>query len=345
MAYTTTRVNRTESGAALIELLVATVIITVVSMAMLGVILLNNKSNGKVMNVDESVNAARIIKERIGKDVRMGRNLGDVYGQSVVDAVNNDTVNVGSDSFPASNNPVYGAGETPPGGWPGGTFGGPPYQLNNQTLIVQIPITDNHNDSGTTHATLANAMCFPTCIKGGQGNPAVATGTNVDNVETHIYKIVADPANPGVAGNAHYPKEYLMQVYVVPGYAVSGTNTVASPNYTFDYIPAAHVLGPQTILSGIIGPLDSAGDPVVFQFLNKTDSTGAPNNSILPVTVPSGQFVGNYTGVVINLELRRHTMTNDKRTDISFQPVGFKTEVFLRNNAEATPSGQPQTSW
>lgn len=279
------------------------------------------KQSFKISNMTDTTDAVRLIKDRIGKDVREGRSLGDVYGTDVTDNSVTPalTMTQGSDQFPCTRDPIYGNGESPPAGWPS-TWGSTPYTLSNTCLIVQVPIGDNHNDSNGVHAWNSANVGWPTEIPVGSGSPA--TSTIQDNVETHVYMVMADPNNPG---------EYMMQYSCFPGYATTG------------YDPKAHSISGQTVLTGIIGPLDANNVPKVFQFIDKTDSKGTPQDSITPVTTPSGAFVANFTGVVINLEVRHHNTVSLQSKNISVQPIAFKTEVFLRNNAVATAIGQPST--
>jgi hypothetical protein len=141
--------------------------------------------------------------------------------------------------------------------------------------------------------------------------------TRQENVETHVYQILQDPANPG---------EWIMQVASYGGIPVPG------------YLPAVHTNGPQTLLTGIVGPMDPATNtPKVFQYISRVDTTGRPHDQI----DPDGSHATEYTGVVVNLEVKRHQTVIAGRNDISSKPLGMKLEVFLRNNATATSVGQP----
>jgi hypothetical protein len=302
--------NRGNTGSTAVEMLISTTVMSMIALAFMSLLLVNFKTAAKVDNMHDTLNAVRTLKERIGRDVRGGRALGDVYGLDQFDSRTQQYFVTGSDFFPASHDPVYGAtAPAAPLGWPA-----PPYRLDNQTLIVQLPICDDHQDANGEHHVNPNGQGWPTMIPAGSGNPV--TATNQDNVETHVYRIMPDPSNDG---------EFIMQCASFGGFAVAG------------YDPAAHTTGPQTILTGIIGPLDANGQPKVFQFVDKTDSNGAPQDSILP----NPSYSPNYTGVVVNLEVRKHTDMSKTRKDISLTPIGVKMEVFLRNNALATSTGQP----
>jgi type II secretory pathway pseudopilin PulG len=338
--------SRRQHGQALVELLIASSISALIASAILAVLLVNFHSNAKVENVNETSEAVRLIKQKIGMDVREGRSLGDCYGTWTSEPLLPSNggpipppnfVMSGSSTFPSSGDPNYVNGAMPNNlAWPTWASVGTQtsYTLKNTCLIVQVPVTDLHNDSGSVHQSNPNAPGFPTLVPVGPPIVPAANAYNAVNAETHVYMVVPDPNNPG---------EYIMQFCCFPGGAIpvqngppgTGTNA-AGVAYTVNYSPAAHFLGPETILTGIIGPLDSTTNlPKVFQFVDKTDPTGTPQN-----TVPNGgALVGNFTGVVINLEVRKHDTSSLARKDISLQPVAFKTEVFLRNNAMATPVG------
>lgn len=285
-------------GFSVVELMVSVLIMTFASTAIFSLLISTADMSQKVSNKMDSVNACRNVLERFSKDVRMGRALGDVYGNNVelwTDAVSGVPVTgfQGSDFFPANRNPCYGAGQTPPGGWP---WEGPPYKLSNTTMVVQVPIFGN---SG-----------YPSSIPSGSGNPATANAQ--DNVETHIYRVLPDPdqlRNPG---------QYILQMSKIAGYQ------------TANYAPANVSSTPQTILTGIVGPLDSQGQPKIFQYLDKTDAAGTPQDALADPTM-----VANCTGVIVNLEIMKQ-LESKKRP----AAIGLKTEVFLRNNALSTTVGQ-----
>jgi hypothetical protein len=312
---------RKQDGSTVCELLVASLIMTMVSSAFLTAAMTMFKTDSKISTMTDTTDAARLIKDRIGKDMREGRTLGDVFGNNITDeSTTPATVMVqGSDQFPCNRNPVYGAGQQPPAGWPT-DWPQPPYNLSNQCLVVQVPIGDNHNDVDGRHGWDMTKVGWPTMIAQGVGSPA--TSSNQDNVETHVYMVRPDPSNPG---------EFIMQYSSFPGMAKDG------------YDPVAHSISAQTVLTGIVGPLDESGNPKVFQFVDRTDPNGTPRDTILPQTSPSGAFIANYTGVAVNLEICKHSTVSKENKNVSLPPVAFKTEVYLRNNAMATPIGQSST--
>ncbi|HEY9869448.1 MAG TPA: type II secretion system protein [Candidatus Obscuribacterales bacterium] len=250
----------------LIEMLVSCAIVGLAAAGISGLVLLNNVSTHRLFNKVDNLNQARQVVERIGKDLRMARNVGDVYGVNI--QLHDDPVTYGTEgtnSFPLAapggNNPHYSGGQTPPAGWPTAPWPGRPYVLSPRTLIVQIPVFD--------------ANGFPTKVPATTGNPPVSV--DQDNVDTLVYQIIDDPDHPG---------EFLLQVAGFPG---NPTNLKIRSN------------PPQTILSGIVGPKDPAtGEPKVFQYLDRYDESGTPQDTFI------GPKIANVTGVVMNLEIRRN---------------------------------------
>src|SRR5579883_3354044 len=130
---------RHQHGSTVIELLIAVVINSIIATAFLAVLLANFHANAKVSNVNETANAVRLLKERIGKDVREGRSFGDSYGALIGDPLDptNPQVLVGSSSFPSTSDPIYSDNSYPPNGWPASPWPSQPYTLSNTCLIVQ----------------------------------------------------------------------------------------------------------------------------------------------------------------------------------------------------------------
>jgi len=269
-----------------------------VSAASVVTLVAQNKVSQKFGNKMDALNGERIAVERIGRDVREARSLGDVFGEKIPFTYQGNPITFveGTDQFPSNNNPIY-LDTPPPNGWPSwstdsGVTGPGRWKLSNTTLIVQVPIFD--------------ANGFPTRIPKdayGAGRPQSSQA----NVETHIYRVVS-------SDQIEFPGEFQLEYVQVPGMAVAG------------YVPADQQRGPQVVLKGIIGPRDNGGDLAIFQFLDRTDSTGVAHK-----TISNPAAVANYTGVLVNLELRKHD-----KGDTHDAVVGFKTEVFLRNNALAT---------
>ena len=301
-------VPRTRRGGSVIELLIAVMVITFVSSGMLALMSTNTKVNVKTQNQVDTLNAAKQVLERIGKDVRMARSLGDVFGANRTE--DGLTFVEGTNFFPSPNNPIYGTGNAPMNGWPDWTADSCPapgrWFLGNDSLIVQVPIFDRNG--------------FPTMIPQdafGAGRPA----TPQVNVETHVYRLVDDP------DTVNHPGEYFIQYCSFPGMDIPGV---------YDASSAAANAGPTTILKGLVGPMNpDTGRPRIFQFIDKTDFGGRAQDTVISTVT------GNYTGVVVNLEIRRHGESAMSRRNTS--SMGLKAEVFMRNNALATTTGQPTT--
>lgn len=176
--------KRSAVGATLVELSIVTGVMAFLSTAIFGVLALTLSSSRKLDNETDSVQAVRLALDRIGRDVRMARSFGDVFG-TVVDSHGSGIV-AGNATFPAPNNPIV------PGdyAWPRWVDGSQPtsFTLNSDTLIIQIPVFD--------------ANGFPLQIVDGDGNPHA-------NVETHVYRVLHRPGDP--------TDEYCIQVMIVPG--------------------------------------------------------------------------------------------------------------------------------
>ncbi len=288
---------RTTSGFSLVELLVTVLVMALSSSAIFGVLVTIMSQSSKLQNRCDTIEVARNSLEKIGRDMRSGRSLGDVFGTEVNNMVE------GSDVFPSARNPLYGSGQTPPNGWPAWGDQSKPetFKLSNTTLVVQVPVFDTDGWPGAIPQNLL----------------PVGMQTQA-NVETHIYRVVADPDNPG---------EWLLQWTKVPGASVPGYDAAGLR-------PSAS----QTLASGIVGPLNPAtGQPRIFQYLDKLDATGTARDNIA-----DPQNMVNYSGVMVNLEIRQHRDTSQVSGKfVKTSVLALKTEIFLRNNSIATSVGMP----
>jgi len=285
---------------------------------MFSVLWMNTSVQMKTGNNLDAVNSCRVAIERIGKDAREGRSLGDVFG-----AEDAGGLVVGTSYFPSLQDPVYGAGQAPAGGnWPGWATHGTPnpgrYQLSNTCLIVQVPVYDSSGWPTMIKATCAPCvLAAPHVHTAGEGNPVPTKAMgNQANVETHIYNVIADPDNAG---------EFILQVFVAPGRDATG------------YVAASRTRSAQTLVKGIIGP-KIGNDLAIFQYLARRGSTddttpsGQPQNTVDVATTT----LANFTGVIINLEVRKRDYSVNKPVTLA-----FKQEVFIRNNAMSTSVGNP----
>ncbi len=287
------------SGFTLVEMLASCLVIAFVGAGIAGLVMLNGMTEIRMANKVDNLNASRTAIERIARDVRMARNLGDVYGNPYL--LQSTPLPLwgfsGSNKFPATNNPVYPAGPIPAAfrgypqlPWP--TAPNPGYTLSNQCLIVQIPVFD---DDG-----------FPVGLANGFGNPALPA--NEDDVDTLVYMVVRDPSSSDSSPT------FMLQVAGFPG--VHSTLDVSSDP-------------PQTLLKGIVGPtrnsqpVSDTNPPVVFQFIDKTGD-GTPRDE---GSEQNGLTNANLTGVSVQFEVLNNSNGSNAPT-----VVGIKSEVYARNN-------------
>ncbi len=177
------------------------------------------------------------------------------------------------------------------------SYSGPPtYQLNAQTLIIQIPVFYASGSYG-------NISAVPT-----------PTASGYWNVDTIIYQIVGDPDRAGTG-------QFLLQKTVYPGLHNNG------------YEPMPVILN-QTILTGIAGPTDltkpadsvaGTPPPKVFGFLSK--QTPMYSQNFQPGVQPDAT---NINGVSINLEVLSNASST--RQDLTPRAMAFRTEVYVRGN-------------
>lgn len=204
--------------------------------------------------------------------------------------------------FPCTDNPLYTA-ETGDlvGGW-----GTAPYQLDKQTLIIQQPKLLSVDSSSP--------------LIGINGFPIKGTITGLNNLDTVIYKLVPDPDQAG---------EFLLQRAVLVGEA-----TIAESN------DSTMVNPPQTVISGIIGPLPSNGDstPEVFSYWVRNAekvSSPSPLRKLDLSELDSNPGATKYIiGVGMDLELRKPDSRTGNSNAAYQQRMGIHTEAFLRYNKD-----------
>lgn len=283
--------RRSKSGTSLVELLVVCLIMTIISAGIVSLLVANATVSRNVSNKVDSVDEARLMLSRLGKDMRMGRTIGEVYG------IAQGTY---AKQFPAASDPMWSA-QGMPAGWTGAW----PAELSSTCMIIQIPVFDSTDPSNGG---------WPLALPPGYGNPP--TTTAIDDVETHIYKMVADP------DIANHPNEYVMELWKFPGRDING---VVGP-----------ISGPQIVLKNIVGPTVNGASGLdglcIFQVIDKTQPNSAPfdpgSNAV------TSAALANYTGLVVNLDLNNHA-ANAKNVPGNSR-LAFKTEVFMRNNILAT---------
>jgi hypothetical protein len=220
---------------------------------------LNTYASTKLMHkVDGQIGCSRTIR-RICEDVRQARMLGNIYGISN----QNSYPDIGNSADPSNTPPI--------GGWPASPWPQPPYQLGPRTLIIQQPVLfqDPNNPQNPLNG-------FPLTLPQG----SIASGTpgvppySMEYVDTLVYQLIPDSSTAG---------QYILQVARFSGNpAISGT-TLRTP-----------LNPPQTVLTGIVGPMDPAdpNGPSIFQYLNTSIGNSVIKN-------PSG---GSSLGVSVNIE-------------------------------------------
>lgn len=310
---------RKQSGSSLISLLVATVIMSFVAMAMMSLLSLNTSEANKAFNRADTLNGARIAVDKMGRLIRMSRTLGDIQGMIALvpdsysnmpsgmtvdvaqvksngvdmDDLADNTIVSSSASFPSPANVLYSAqGKTAPVmntvPWPTAPWPNRPYVLSQDTLILQV-------------------QCFsPAGYPRRLNLAAPYNNTTIPALDTYVYRVVPDNSRPGPT------RWYQLQLTVFPAPAgVSNMPVGLQPGI------------PQTVLSGLVGPLDQAGNPAIFQYIDPT--TGNKTTSF-------SDAIGmvNYRGVVVNLQVMSVDAT--RRSTVST----VRSEFFLRNNSNAT---------
>lgn len=286
------RPARSQSGTSLVELLIVCLIITIISAGIIGLLTANATVSRNISNKVDTIDEARVMLARLGKDMRMGRTIGEVYGIAQGQYAK---------QFPAASDPMWSQQGMPPG-WTGAW----PAQLSSSCMIIQIPMFDSYTDASGG---------WPLALPAGFGNPP--TTSAIDDVETHIYKMIADP------DTVNHPGEYRMELWKFPGRDVNG---VIGP-----------ISGPQIVLKNIVGPTLAGASGLdnlcIFQVVDKTQPNSAPfdpgSNAV------TSAALANYTGLIVNLDLNNHDATHRS----AFQNSGrlaFKTEIFMRNNILST---------
>ncbi len=307
-----------ESGATLISVLVAALLVGFIELEMLGLLSLNSTQGSFLWARMDTLNAVNYSLNALGQRVRSARNIGDLYGEApppqgqvvqnlppgpqqhpeAVDpsqlpnsSIQNGSVTLVSNHFPSAGDILYGPqGTMTVMSWP--WYGGPsaPYTLSSTCLVIQVPNFDSNG--------------FPLSLP-----PAFTGAVPLSALDTYVYKVVPD-TDPARAG------QYQLQMAYFPSPA-NLTNCPAgiSPGTV------------TTVLTGIVGPRDTNGEISVFQYVEK-------NSNTLSATVNAAELQ-NYSGVVVNLQV----LNMDARGHKSLLPV--RTEMYMRNNVSATTIGNP----
>jgi type II secretory pathway pseudopilin PulG len=190
-------------GTTIVELLVVTLISSLLSTIALACLIACIKTSSATSARVEVNETMERVLERIGKGIRAGTALGQVYV-------------------------------------PAGTA--PKWQCDNDTLVVQTPITD--------------ANGFNSYVQ--ELDPITGESGFRLNVETLVYEVTPSPQDP---------KTYNLQLTRYPGAPIAG------------YVPGP--AKPQILLTRLIGPLDSSGSrPKIFQYVDSSDSSGTAHDTV-----------------------------------------------------------------
>ena len=287
--------SRNQSGVTIMEMVVASVLMGLTLSVIGELVYLNTYSATKVTNQSDALSDARTALDHIASDVRAARAFGDFYA----------TTN--KYQFPGDTNPFFGAGQVPSGGWQAAPWPAPPYKLSTDCLIVQQPVLfeDPQNDPTSPSYNAAVQINpqngFPCMIAadslGGSSPP-----TDMEDLDTVIYQVVADPNRAG---------QYLLQVMRLPGQPPTDFST-GSPGTPLISSTRSLINPPQTVLRGIVGPLDPAhpdpadpATPNVFHYYYQNPPIILPTittdsqNPVLSSDVPY------LVGVAIDFEVLR----------------------------------------
>ena len=176
-----------------------------------------------------------------------------------------------------------------------------PYSLGPQTLIIQQPVFYEASNGSTSSLNGFPLRLAPGAVTSSPMLPPVAS----EYVDTVVYQVIPDP-EPSSQG------QYLLQVARFSGFPLVPGCKLREP-----------INPPQTVLKGIVGPVDSANPigPSIFQYL-----TSAQENQ--PITNPSSAQAKKVTGVSINVEVRMPA----SNTSVNQQATALHLEAFLKNS-------------
>lgn len=280
---------RNRQGITITELAVSTILIGF-SLAVIGeLVVLNTFASTKLTNkIDGQVGCSRAIR-RISEDIRQGRAIGNIYSLTARNSF--------PDNSASSNDPFV---MPPPEGFPTSPWPAIPYKLGPQTLIIQQPVyfDDPNNLNNPKNG-------FPLRLATGSitASPPVPSYP-MEYVDTIVYQLIPD-SEPNTQG------QFILQIARFSGRpAVTGTKLRQPLN------------PPQTVLKGIVGPMDPSnpGVPVVFQYLR------SPKEQT-PLSAPDPGETMGLTGVSINFEVKMPNSNVGANQEIA----GGHAEAYLKN--------------
>lgn len=358
-----------QTGQSVVELLIGTLIFTTVATVMLSLYSINTMELSKFWNKSDVLTSATDGIARLGLLIRSARGFGDNYGvvQSNGDVlidftkmlngnkiagINTNATAGGllngsqfliSPTFPSAGDPYYGTGNLP-GSIYGGTWpmqsspqlaapSGPgqpaapgQYTLSQDCLIVQVPVfvgcppggggigLDPFDDQAKNGGAQAPYV-WPATFDGNQSAQAA-----LQAVDTYVFKVMPDPNAPGT---------FMLQEAAFPACPAGGANPYGGAYTGHPTNVYLSTTAPVTVVRGIVGPLDLAGNISIFSYVEKV------NNTTTNTPPDATHMLTDYNGVIINMEVLK-TQSGSKAA------VGsFKTEFFLRNNSQVTLQGPP----
>lgn len=318
--------TREKRGVSLVEMLIVTVIFSSVAGLLFELVALNAMANSKLNYKVDALNSARFATELMLSDVRCARGFGDLYASSANRHMFPDT---SSNPFftgsPQSNSWRY--KWPPPAPFPSTFF------LSGQCLIVQrsVAFLDQSNDKlnlatyqpGASQNPLNG---LPTMLD--SSAPGVNSNFNMDNLETSIYFLIADPKRPN---------EYLLQRLRLPGADVPLSQCTTFGNYEI-------LDKPQTIIKGIVGPIDPATNlPRIFRYYCNQQNYAHNEPFMLSESqITSGNahlYAPLICGVAVDVEMRRPDAATTDPSIVSSgseapysQRIALHVEAFKRSN-------------
>jgi len=274
--------RKSRAGMSLVEAVVVVFISSLFTAAILSTASVQNATNFRAYNKMTALIVAKRLEPQLEKDVHTARFFGDQTGVTV-SPIETDS----SAYFPSGKNTstITLPTDTDNATWPSG-----PLKLDKNTLIIQVPVFETDG--------------------------SVLTVNGQWNVDTYVYKILADKNKPGKG-------QFVMQKAMFPGQHAAG------------YAPPIAQDKPLTLLTGIVGPINpndptdsTAGVPLpsVFSyFLNWPGSNMQEVDTFVSGTSPDA-----IKGVSVNIEI--FSNDNSERSDYTPKTLAFKSEYFKRCN-------------
>ena len=339
---------KNNNGNSLVELLISTLIFSLVAGVMLSLFSMNTREFASAFyNKQDVLTSATDALTRIGLLVRSGRSFGDNFGAmppstapvfdftklsaGVSKNLGIDTTAISavtgaqflvSPTFPSKGDPYYGTNSPPNlNAIPASLYGGvppwscPTHTLSQDTLVVQVPVFINSAGQDPTQAPNQNLpYIWPATYTGASlASITAAAGTLVktgtaEAVDTYVFKVVADPNNTGT-------------------FAIQEAAFPANPPSFHPSNVKINLTKPATIASSIVGPFDSANKISIFSYIEKINNSDTVNP-------PDANYItSDYNGVIVNFEVLK------QQQGAKASVASFRSEYYLRNNSQAALQG------